>query len=238
MTMAAMGRTEELGIALFEQLLATPLELAEQDGKLTFTMLEDDQRALPVFLDQAALRRFAPGGASRPSTAQAAARLAIEQNAWLVLEPGSEPGGVPVGHSSAALLCSGTHPLAAASRPRRELVAELTAELRAGANRVGASLKDRAGSALVVSLGVPPTGSAKPPKLTLGSVAGAGGQALVPVWPTMSGSFEYHPAPVPRVTLPLARLIDLVIETQRGLVVEPEGDALSVSAARLASWWR
>ena len=76
MELAARGRDEEIGTAFFELLAAAPVRVLEDGARLT--RLEGGQLALPVFLDDAALARWAPGAAARTCSVQAAAQQALE----------------------------------------------------------------------------------------------------------------------------------------------------------------
>lgn len=238
MAMAAQSRDEEVGAALFELLLTTPLFALEQGDGMAFTSLPDGQAALPLFADRAALERFSPGARAKACTATQAAQHAMSTNdAWLVIEPGSAPGGQTIGRASAELLSRGTHPFAEAVRARHALVNDVCDPAQRDA-----ALKERALSTRIVTLGSAPgaTREAAPaPVLELGSVRGPDGSSAFPLWPTMTGCFVFMPGPVRRVTMPLGRLVEAALRAECGITVfRGPGDGVTVSATALADWWR
>ena len=227
-------------MAFFELLLATPVWIAvEHQGRARLMQLDNGQLAVPVFLDEDSLHRWEPSAVGRECSLPAAAQLAVaSENTWLIVDPGTQPGHQIVGRATVELLARGTHPLAATSGERHDLVCDFVAAV--GAGRIDPALITRAQTTHVVSLAPDRavTAPGPPPKLELASVAGPDGTSLCPVWPTMAGSFVFKPGPAQRVVILLAGLIKTAAGSGRGLLVQIAGESITVPAAALATLWK
>ena len=237
MDLASRNRDQEIGIAFFELLLATPVRFAsDEQGTPRLLQLDGERFALPVFLDEDSLKRWEADAIGRECTLCGAAQLALESpDTWLIVDPGSQPGNQAVGRPSVELLAHGTHPLAAPAGERHALVRDLVAAARVG--RFDPAFADRAQGTLVVTLAPDAVGAPGAP-LEIATVPGADGSAQVPVWPTMSGSFVFQPKPARRVVIPLGRLIDTAIAKDCGLLVHSDSEPFAILKGTLASLWK
>jgi hypothetical protein len=244
MQLAQQGLDDDLACAFYELLLQTPLHVVVKDGSVTLTQGPGGQSALPVFLDRAALERYAgPEAISSVCSAQHAAQIALGGNdVWLVMDLGSSPGGQPVARAGVEALARGSYPKAEQYADRWEFLRRLSEVIRFG-TAPDAALRDAAsrvrfftiGSATGADVG---GGVSRVEKLELLTVRDTSGVAFLPAWPTATGTYVFAPEAPSRLGLTFDRLVESALQMRSGLVVNPHASAIALKPSELAAWWK
>jgi hypothetical protein len=241
MSLAAHGMDEDLAAAFYELLLATPLHVPMANGNASLMRGPSGQLALPVFLDEASLKRW--GGtptASRSCSAQRAAEVALGgADVWMVIDPGSSPGGQPVARAGVEALARGTYPGAERYENEVDFVNSLAGAARSGS--FDRALVEKARRARLITIGraaLPgENGSTgvvtEVEAMELLSVRGPDGASLCVAWPTPGPSYAFMPDS-PRMTLPFATLLRVAAKVRRGIVIDPYRMPIPIPFQQLA----
>jgi hypothetical protein len=227
MSLATQGMDEDLAAAFYELLLATPLHVPMTNGSPNLLRGSSGQLTLPVFLDEAALRRW--GGSfttTRTCSAQRAAELALgAAEVSLVIDPGSSPGEQAVAREGVESLARGTYPGAERYENEVDFVNALAGAARSGS--FDRAVVEKARRARLITIGSATlqaqTANGAPVSveaMELHSVRGPDGASLCVAWPTPGPSYAFMPDS-PRMTLPFTTLLRAAAQVRRGIVIDP-----------------
>jgi hypothetical protein len=238
MSLAPQGMDEDLAAAFYELLLATPLYVPMANGSASLTRGPSGQLALPAFLDEASLKRWGgPSTLTRTFSAQRAAEVALgAADVWMVIDPGSSPGGQPVARAGVEALARGTYPGAERYENEVDFVNALAGSARSGS--FDRALVEKARRARLITIGsaalqVPNGAPANVEAMELLSVRGPDGAALCVAWPTPGPSYAFMPDS-PRMTLPFATLLRAAAQVRRGIVIDPHRMPIPIPFQQLA----
>jgi hypothetical protein len=245
MALSAIELDPALAFAFYELLLQLPLQLPLRYGEPPVIVGPGGQIALPIFLDGEALARW--GGTEVQSvsrSAQEVARLALElPNSWLVLDPGSTPGGQPIARAGVEALAQSASPVADTFAGPVRAVAEIDRALRSGAlcRELLDDLRDVRLFVIgdvVAKEGTDPTAAVyMSGAMDLLGVRRFDGTPYLAGWPTPGAMFAFQPE-LPRcLTLGLGQFLTHARSLDRGVVFDPEGTRVVLPPALLATLW-
>jgi hypothetical protein len=232
---------EDLAAAFYELLLATPLHVPMQNGNASLMRGPSGQLALPVFLDEASLKRWGGSStASRSCSAQRAAEVALGgADVWMVIDPGSSPGGQPVARAGVEALARGTYPGSERYENEVDFVNSLAGAARSGSFDRGLVEKARRARLITIGRAALPGENGAPSSVTevdameLLSVRGPDGASLCVAWPTPGPSYAFMPES-PRMTLPFTTLLRVAAQVRRGIVIDPYRMPIPIPFQQLA----
>lgn len=168
--------------------------------------------------------------------------MAMRMGAWLVVDLDSTPGGQPVAGAGVEALARGVHPyVPPVVVERQEFTRALTAACHRGV--IDAELIAAAPSIRLITIGAVEygaevaTGVHEVESQNVLTVRGPDGGSYCVLWTTLGACLEYMPDAPRHTILPFASLAHIAQSAGRGLVVDPYGATVSLTAQQLATLW-
>jgi hypothetical protein len=245
MALSAIELDPGLAFAFYELLLRIPLHLPVRDGQPLAIAGPGGQLAIPVFLDGEALARWGGTAVQRVSRpVQEVARLALDRpDLWLVVDPGSTPGGQPIARAGVEALAQSTSPVADTYAGPVRAVAEIDRALRSGLLRreLLQELRDErlfTIGTVVPAEGTDPTAAVfRSSGTNLLGVRDSNDVPYLPAWATPGAMFAYQPDLPRSLTLGLGHFLDNARMLDRGVVFDPDGMPVVLPPGLVAVLW-
>lgn len=235
--------------SFYEVLLNALVHVPMKGDGLSWVYGPGGQRALPVFLDRAALVAWGGEAAAAESRVfsmpQAAAMAAHVQDAWLAVDFGM-PLNQPVARAGVEALANKSYLGAERYAEQWALVNQLASCLRQG-GRLDPAIQKGARQLGFYTLGGLAGVPAAPRDqiqvvesrgMSILSVRGPGQQSYLPAWPAPGGTFLYQLTGQGRLVLPLASIIEGALNLQRGLVLGLPVPYVNIPFAQLQDLWQ